>query len=457
MKFGHGIPVHCVYHVVPRNLNRVTKNSGFRKLFIRLFAAASILCSVILTEPFVGAATTSFTVTPSSASFGSVQVGTSKSLTVKITNSSSSQITLGLNTSQAEFYLASVPSNLTMAAKTSITFNVVFKPPQAKTYSAWLNWTSNGARASAIPLSGTGVTPQAAAASATTATSLTAIPSSAAFGSVPVGVSNTQTVKITNNSTSQITLGLNTSQAEFYLASVPTNLTMAAHASISFNVVFTPPQAKSYSAWLNWTSNGARASAIALTGTGVSAVASLSISTSALSFGDEPLNTKVTLPITLTSNGNLNVTISTVTASGTGFGVSGITNGTVLKPGQSATLEASFDPTTASTSTGKIAITSTASTSPTVSLSGTGVSAPKATVSLKWTAVSNAEGYYVYRASTSGGPYALLNASKVTAAQFTDSTVARGLTYYYVVTSVSSTGVQSSYSNQVDAPIPTSP
>jgi fibronectin type 3 domain-containing protein len=64
-------------------------------------------------------------------------------------------------------------------------------------------------------------------------------------------------------------------------------------------------------------------------------------------------------------------------------------------------------------------------------------------------------GYNVYRGTTSNGPYSTqLNSSLVTAVGFTDSTVAAGTTYYYVVTAVNSSNVESVDSNQATAIIP---
>ena len=77
------------------------------------------------------------------------------------------------------------------------------------------------------------------------------------------------------------------------------------------------------------------------------------------------------------------------------------------------------------------------------------------TATLSWVAsTSVVTGYYVYRGTVDGGPYILLNSSPVTGLTYTDTTVQTGQTYYYVTTSVDSSGNQSSFSNQVQAIIP---
>jgi fibronectin type 3 domain-containing protein len=63
-------------------------------------------------------------------------------------------------------------------------------------------------------------------------------------------------------------------------------------------------------------------------------------------------------------------------------------------------------------------------------------------------------GYNVYRAAQSGGPYGKLNPALDVNTTDSDLTVLGGQTYYYVVTAVDSNGLESGYSNQVQAVIP---
>jgi len=76
----------------------------------------------------------------------------------------------------------------------------------------------------------------------------------------------------------------------------------------------------------------------------------------------------------------------------------------------------------------------------------------KKRVILKWTQSSTIDivGNRVYRATTSGGPYALLYTSSTPITSYSDSSVASGTTYYYVVTAKKS-GQESAYSNQAFA------
>jgi fibronectin type 3 domain-containing protein len=105
---------------------------------------------------------------------------------------------------------------------------------------------------------------------------------------------------------------------------------------------------------------------------------------------------------------------------------------------------------------GSVTVTSNATNSPiTITLSGTGVQPVSHSVSLSWTAsTSTVSGYNVYRGTVSGGPYTKINSALDTTTSYTDSTAQATLTYFYVVTSVDSTNVESAFSNQVSATIP---
>jgi len=77
---------------------------------------------------------------------------------------------------------------------------------------------------------------------------------------------------------------------------------------------------------------------------------------------------------------------------------------------------------------------------------------------LNWTAStsSNVAGYNLYRGTSSGGPYTILNSSLITGTTFTDGTSQPGQTYFYVGAAVDVSGNVSAYSSPpVPALIPT--
>lgn len=71
-------------------------------------------------------------------------------------------------------------------------------------------------------------------------------------------------------------------------------------------------------------------------------------------------------------------------------------------------------------------------------------------VDLTWTAVSSAASYKVKRATVSGGSYTTIMQG-LTGTTYSDTGVTNNTTYYYVVSAVSATGVESANSNQLSA------
>jgi fibronectin type 3 domain-containing protein len=84
-----------------------------------------------------------------------------------------------------------------------------------------------------------------------------------------------------------------------------------------------------------------------------------------------------------------------------------------------------------------------------------GVAAAPHTATLSWApAVTGVTGFKTYVSMVSGGPYVELGAVPSTTPSYTDSSVQSGHTYYYVVTAVNSTNVESLYSNEAAAIVP---
>ena len=182
----------------------------------------------------------------------------------------------------------------------------------------------------------------------------------------------------------------------------------------------------------------------------------LNSSSSSVSFGSVTVSSSGTQNVTLTNAGNSTITISNVTISGAGFNASGVSSGLILTPGQTATLTATFTPAAAGSATGSVSVASNATNSPdSITLSGTGVAAVSHSVSLTWSpSTSTVIGYNTYTSSVSGGPYTKLTSAPVSASSYTDSSVVAGQTYYFVVTSVDSSNVESAYSAEVSALVP---
>ena len=83
-------------------------------------------------------------------------------------------------------------------------------------------------------------------------------------------------------------------------------------------------------------------------------------------------------------------------------------------------------------------------------------SPPPHQVVLSWEASASQDviGYYVYRSLQPGGPYSRLNVQALDDTEYTDTAVTASTTYYYVVSSVAENGLQSVYSNEAAATVP---
>lgn len=76
--------------------------------------------------------------------------------------------------------------------------------------------------------------------------------------------------------------------------------------------------------------------------------------------------------------------------------------------------------------------------------------------SLTWVASTSTgvTGYNVYRATASGGPYTLLNATPVSAITYIDTAALAGQTYFYVIKAVGAGNTLSAASNEAQAVVP---
>src|SRR5580700_6347378 len=278
---------------------------------------------------------------PSSFAFGNIQDGTSKSLSGTLTNSGGTTITISAaSASGTGFSLSGLSLPVTLTAGQSTSFSVLFSPTTAGAASGSVSITSTASNPNlSIPLSGTGVTQG----------TLTANPTSLAFGNVQDGSSATLSETLTNTGGSSLTISAaSASGTGFSLSGLSLPVTLTAGQSTSFSVKFAPTAAGAATGSVTITSNGSNPSlSIALSGTGVA-------------------------PGTLTAN----PTSSAATVSGTGFSISGLTLPLNLSANQSLTFTATFSPTTAGAASGSISVVSTAPNSPlAIPLSGTALAA----------------------------------------------------------------------------------
>lgn len=394
------------------------------------------------------AATVTVSATPSSLAFGSISAGGTSSKTVSISNAGNSNITISqISVSAGDVQASGITVPKALTPGQSATLTVTFSPQSAETISGNVTVTTSQGSNAVIPVSGTGTQP-----------AVTLTPSSVSFGSITVGSSNSQTIQIKNSGTGTLTVSqISVTGSGFSTSGVSLPISLTAGQTSNFNVQFAPSSAGSATGSISVVSNDPGSpDTISLSGTGVAATKTISLSPSSLSFGNVTTGTSSSKSVTVTNTGNANVQISSITASGTDFSLSGVTTPVTLTPGQTTSFSVLFSPSSASTDSGSVSVTSDATGSPaSLSLSGTGVAPVSHTVQLNWTAsTSSVSGYNIYRSTTNGSGYVKVNGSLVAGVSYTDSTVQNATTYYYVTTAVDSTGEESIYSNQATAVIP---
>ncbi len=399
------------------------------------------------------AQSSNLTVAPGSISFGDVKVGSESTQTVQLKNTGSTSIKISsVTVSGSGVTVSGLSTPATLAAGATASVSAVFKPASAGNASGALTINSNASVASdAIGWSGTGTS------SATS--SLSATPSSVAFGDVPTGATTTQTIQLANSGGASITVsGISVSGSGLSVSGASTPFSIAAGKTINLTASLKLKSAGSASGAIKFSSNASDPTlSVSWSATAQAAVVTLQPNPAQLSFGNVNVGTTATLQIAFKNTGNSDANVSGISITGTGFAIAGSESSVTLTPGQYLTLNVTYDPKSAASNTGSLTITSNATTSKlNVPLSGTGVkpSSSQHSVALNWDASSGAVGYYIYRSSKPNGPYARLSSSTTPNTNYSDSTVSGGQTYYYVVTAVNSSNIESTDSNVASATIP---
>ena len=398
---------------------------------------------------FTPAATSGLASSTSSLDLGSVDVGSSTSQALTLTNKATSSITISKVTASGTGYSASgIAAPLTLSPGQQASLKVSFAPTVMGTATGSVTVTSNASNPSlSTSLKGVGKQPR-----------ISAVPASVAFGSVAIGVANTQTLTLSNTGNSNLLISQSALSGSGFTASGLTfPLTVTPGTTAALTVRFAPTSAIAYTGTLTLSSNApGQPLAVPLTGTGVKQTAQLSSTPSSVSFGNVTKSTMMSQTVTLKNSGNTSLSVSKVSATGTYFASSSPALPVTLSPGQTVSFNTSFDPLATGTFSGTVSVVSTATNSPlSIPLSGTGMAAAAHKATLTWTpSTSSVTGYNVYRGTQSGGPYTKLNTSAVAGSTYTDSAVQAGSTYYYVVTSVASSGLESVHSSQVSGTIP---
>jgi hypothetical protein len=210
---------------------------------------ASMGMTVPLSGSGIGSGAGSVVPNPTALSFGTVQLGSNKTVAQSISNSGGTSVTVSqITASGLGFGTSGVSLPVTLSAGQSYTFNVTFTPTTSGPASGNLAVVSNATNSTLnVQLSGT----------AATQGQLSVAPGSLSFGSVIVGnsLSQTGTLAATGNSVTISSIG--TSDAEFTVSGVSLPKTIAAGTSAPFTVTFTPQGTGSATGNLAFVSNAA--------------------------------------------------------------------------------------------------------------------------------------------------------------------------------------------------------
>ena len=303
----------------------------------------------------------SVSLSPSSLAFGGQMVGTTSApQSSTLTNTGNGTLSITSITASGDFAETNTCGS-SVAAGASCTISVTFTPTATGTRTGAVSITDNAAGSpQTIGLTGTGQAP-----------SVSLLPSSLAFGGQMVGTtSSAQSVTLSN--TGNGTLSVTSISASGDFAETNTcGSSVAAGASCTISVTFTPTATGTRTGAVSITDNAAGSpQTIGLTGTGQAP--SVSLSPSSLAFGGQMVGTTSSAQsVTLSNTGNGTLSVTSISASGD-FAETD-TCGSSVAAGASCTINVTFTPTATGTRTGAVSIADNAAGSPqTISLTGTG-------------------------------------------------------------------------------------
>lgn len=376
------------------------------------------------------AAAVTVSVSPTTATVAS---GGSQQFSAQVTNSSNTAVTwsatAGTVSSSGLFSAPTVTTNTTVTVKATS----VADPTKYATASVTVNATAIG--------------------------TLSASPTSIAFGSVAVG--STSAILITTlTNTGGATVSFTSSSMSSgpfnwgNIGTCPVPGTLAPGATCTVSAKFVPVAVGTFGATITMGSNASNSSlSIPLSGTGTATAGALSVTPSTLGLGSVVVGKSGTASATITATGT-SVTVTAANTNNSVFSVGGLSLPATIPAGQSIPFSITFSPVVSGTVNATLTLSSNASPPTTTeALTGSGTAAATYSVALSWNAStsSGVVGYNVYRAAytMSCGTYMKVNSVLNTGTLYTDSAVADGNHYCYATTAVDSSNQESVYSNIV--------
>jgi hypothetical protein len=218
----------------------------------------------------VGVGTESLKSSTSSLGFAPVVVGSSSTLPVVLTNSGTTGFVIAqAQLSGTSFSLTGPSLPITLQPNQSATFDVIFKPGTATTFTGSFV-VPNGSLT--IPISGTGIT----------TSQLLLNPAAVNFGNVDVGTTSTQPVTLSASGGAVTISSSASSSSQFALQGASFPLTIPSGQSVSLNLAFTPSANGNASGTVSLASNASDSNAQeALSGVGITPTYNVTVSWSA--------------------------------------------------------------------------------------------------------------------------------------------------------------------------------
>jgi len=349
-------------------------------------------CQTFTVNQDGGSTAPAASLSPSTLTFTANTGSTSAAQTVTLTNTGSSALAISgisiTGTNPTDFAQTNTCGS-SLAASASCSISVTFTPASAASFTATLSVADNATGSpQTVTLNGIGTAPSAPAASLS--------PTSLTFSAVSGSTSTAQTVTLKNTGTAALAISgvsiIGTNPADFAQTNT-CGSSLAANASCSISVTFTPASATTFAATLSVADNATGSpQTVALSGTGTTASApAASLSPTSLTFSAVSGSTSTVQMVTLKNTGSAALTISGISITGTNPTDFAQTNtcGSSLAASASCSISVTFTPASATTFAATLSVADNATGSPqTVTLSGTGTTAAAPAASLSPTSLT---------------------------------------------------------------------
>ncbi len=417
---------------------------------------------------YLSTATPAINVAPTALNFGNVNVGSSSTLSVTVSNIGAGDLIIGVVTSPSAPFSKTTDtcSNQTSPQGTNCTISIRFAPTAGGSFSGTFVIPTNDPTMPSytITLTGTGISgPQ-----------IVATPNPLDFGTVNVSDTSTLTVTVRNTGSQNLVFSSITNPAlPFSRVSGGTctnTSTLTPSSTCTLRVRFAPTTENTFNGSFIINSNATNAPAYTISLTGIGrAIPMITISPNPVDFGDVINNTNTTRTVTVSSTGSKTLIVSSYTSPSAPFSIisSTCTAGINLAVGSSCTITVRFVPTTLGSHNGSFIVYSNTGDVPgtptTVNLMGNSTAplptcsanfnpstiTEGQTTSLSWSTTNAVSGSYSCNGSIGSGSLpSLPNGSAMVAPTNTQTCT---LTVY------NSTGQSSSCSASVavNTPLPT--